>query len=60
MRGLLIAMMVLMNVGGPASLIFSLRQQNWGAAFNTLALLVLLDVLGFWLLNSMREDGPSK
>ena len=57
MSGLLIAMLVLVNLGGFASLLFSLRQGQLGAFFSTLLLMGLLDVFGFWLLRSMREDG---
>ena len=57
MSGLLIALLLLLNVGGFASLTFSLRQSHVGAALNTLVLLVLLDAFGFWLLKNMRERG---
>ena len=57
MNGLMIAMLVLVNVGGFSSMVFSLRQGQIGAFFSTLLLTALLDVFGFWLLKSMREDG---
>ena len=57
MSGLLIAMLVLVNLGGFASLLFSIRQSQLGAFFSTLLLMGLLDMFGFWLLRSMREDG---
>ncbi|WP_424951129.1 hypothetical protein [Deinococcus sp.] len=57
MTGLLIAMMVLVNLGGFASLLFSLRQGQLLAGLGTLLVMGLLDMFGFWLLKSMREDG---
>jgi hypothetical protein len=56
MNALLIGMLALVNIFGFTSLLFSLRQGHIGAFFSTLALLALLDVFGFWLLRSMRED----
>lgn len=57
MSGLLIVMLVLVNLGGFASLLFSIRQGQLGTFFSTLLLMGLLDMFGFWLLRSMREDG---
>ncbi len=49
-------LLVLVNVGGFASLLFSLRQGQLLGGLSTLVLLALLDTFGFWLLRSMRED----
>lgn len=57
MSGLLIVMLVLVNLGGFASLLFSIRQGQLGTFFSTLLLMGLLDMFGFWLLRSIREDG---
>ena len=57
MSGLLIVLLVLVNLGGFASLLFSIRQGQLGTFFSTLLLMGLLDMFGFWLLRSMREDG---
>ncbi len=56
MSGLLLALLVLVNVGGFASLLFSLRQGQLLGGLSTLLLLGLLDMFGFWLLKSMRDD----
>ncbi|WP_407568973.1 hypothetical protein [Deinococcus altitudinis] len=56
MSGLLLALLVLVNVGGFASLLFSLRQGQLLSGLTTLLLLGLLDMFGFWLLKSMRDD----
>lgn len=56
MNALLIVMLGLVNIFGFTSLLFSLRQGHIGSFFSTLALLALLDMFGFWLLKSMRED----
>jgi len=55
-NGLIVVMLILVNVGGFASLLFSLRQGQFGGAFSTLLLMALLDAFGLWLLRSMRED----
>ena len=57
MSGLLTVMLVLVNLGGFASLLFSIRQGQLGTFFSTLLLMGLLDMFGFWLLRSIREDG---
>ena len=56
MSGLLLALLVLVNVGGFASLLFSLRQGQLLSGLTTLLVLGLLDMFGFWLLKSMRDD----
>ena len=56
MIGFVITMLVLVNFGGFASLLFSIRQGHIGDFFSTLLLTALLDMFGFWLLKSLRED----
>jgi hypothetical protein len=56
LSGLLLALLVLVNVGGFASLLFSLRQGQLLSGLTTLLVLGLLDMFGFWLLKSMRDD----
>ena len=56
MSGLLLALLVLVNVGGFASLLFSLRQGQLLSGLTTLLVLGLLDMFGFWLLKRMRDD----
>ena len=55
--GILTLLLILVNFGGFASLLFSIRQGHIGDFFSTLLLTALLDMFGFWLLKSMREDG---
>ncbi|MFC4452522.1 hypothetical protein [Deinococcus sonorensis] len=55
MLGLLALMLLLLNVGGLASLGLSLGHGQWGSSLSTLLMLGLLDALGFWLLRSLRE-----
>jgi len=54
--GLVVGLLMLINVTGFASLVFSLRQGHLSGGLTTLLLLGLLDMFGFWLLKSMRED----
>jgi hypothetical protein len=56
MNVLLIVMLVALNIGGFISLVFGLRQGQFGAALSNLLVLGLLNLLGFWVLRSMRED----
>ena len=56
MIGLVAGMLMVINVCGFASLVFSLRQGHLLGGLSTLLLLGLLDMFGFWLLKSMRED----
>lgn len=57
MIALLIMMLALLNVGGLISLVLDLGAGHWGRVLSSLALLISLDLLGFWLLRGMREDG---
>jgi hypothetical protein len=57
MIGLLVLMLAVLNVGGLISLILDLGAGHWGRVLSSLTLLVALNLLGFWLLRSMREDG---
>lgn len=52
--GLVVAMLVLLNIGGAIGVIFSLGRGDLGG-FGTLATVLGLDLLGFWLLRQMRE-----
>ena len=56
MRGLLIAMLVFLNMGGLSSLLFSARQGDWGGAFVHLLVLLAFNVFGIWLMNQVRTD----
>lgn len=57
MIALLIMMLALLNFGGLISLVLDLGAGHWGRVLSSLALLISLDLLGFWLLRGMREDG---
>ncbi|WP_157463562.1 hypothetical protein [Deinococcus pimensis] len=56
MEKLLLALMVLLNVGGVITIIWSIGQGSarW---VTDLVTVVLFDVVGFYLLRVLREDG---
>ena len=56
MRTLLIALMVLLNLGGGITIVVNIGQGDarW---LTDLLIVIVLDVVGFTLLRSMREDG---
>ncbi|WP_202630402.1 hypothetical protein [Deinococcus alpinitundrae] len=52
--GWMVALLVLLNVGGAASVLLSLGRGDWGG-LGTLAWVLGLDVAGFWLLRQLRD-----
>ncbi|WP_185974645.1 hypothetical protein [Deinococcus detaillensis] len=52
--GLMVAMLVLLNIGGAIGVILSLGRGDL-SGLGTLATVLGLDILGFWLLRQMRE-----
>jgi len=50
----MVALLVLLNVGGAASVLLSLGRGDWGG-LGTLAWVLGLDLAGFWLLRQLRE-----
>ncbi|EYB69440.1 hypothetical protein DEIPH_ctg006orf0004 [Deinococcus phoenicis] len=55
--GLLVTLLVLLNLGGLASILLQFGHGDWLPGLGSLALVVLLDALGFWLLRELRENG---
>ncbi|GBF04373.1 hypothetical protein DAERI_010545 [Deinococcus aerius] len=55
--GLLALLLALLNLGGLASVFLHLGRGEWRPALGSLAVVVLLDVVGFWLLRELRENG---
>lgn len=55
MPGLLITLMVLLNLGGLASVLLEFGRGEWRAGLGSLALVAALNALGFWLLRELRE-----
>lgn len=56
MPGLLITLMVVLNLGGLASVFLEFGRGEWLPGLGSLALLVLLNGVGFWLLRELREN----
>ncbi|WP_216317733.1 hypothetical protein [Deinococcus aestuarii] len=54
---LLTLLIVLLNLGGVASIVLELGHGERWPALNALVLLLVLDALGFWLLRRLREPG---
>lgn len=54
---LLILLLVLLNLGGLASILFGFGRGEWLSGLGSLGMVVALDLLGFWLLREMREKG---
>lgn len=54
---LLTLLLVLLNLGGLASILFGFGRGEWLSALGSLGLVVALDLLGFWLLRELRENG---
>ncbi len=54
---LLMALLVLLNLGGLASSFLQVGRGEWLPALGSLALVALFDVVGFWLLRELRENG---
>ncbi|PYE56475.1 hypothetical protein [Deinococcus yavapaiensis] len=56
MQTLLIALVVLLNVGGIITVVINVGQGHprW---LTDLLIVIVLDIVGFTLLRSMREDG---
>lgn len=52
--GLMVALLVLLNVGGAVGVLLSLGRGDWRGLI-TLAWVLGLDVAGFWLLRQLRE-----
>lgn len=48
-------LIVLLNLGGAASIVLELGHGERWPGLSSLALLLALDVLGFWLLRRLRE-----
>ncbi|MBB5233029.1 hypothetical protein [Deinococcus budaensis] len=57
MPGLLVTLLVLLNVGGLTALVFQFGRGEWLPGLGSLAMVALLDALGFWLLREVRENG---
>lgn len=55
--GLLTLLLALLNLGGLASILLHVGRGEWLPALGSLAALALLDVIGFWLLRDLRENG---
>lgn len=56
MQTLLISLMVLLNVGGFITIVLNIGQGNPRWLTDTL-IVIVLDIVGFTLLRSLREDG---
>lgn len=56
MPGLLITLMVLLNFGGLASVFLQFGRGEWLPGLGSLALVIALDAVGFWLLRELREN----
>lgn len=52
-RGALVFVLVSLNLGGLFSLIMQFGRGEWLTGLGTLASVVLLDAIGFWLLREM-------
>ena len=50
----MVALLVLLNVGGVIGVMLSLGRGDW-TGLGTLAWVLGLDVAGFWLLRQLRE-----
>lgn len=57
MAGLLVALLVLFNVGGLLALVLQFGRGEWRAALGSLAFVVVFDLLGVWLLRQARGSG---
>ncbi|GAA5514828.1 hypothetical protein Dcar01_03589 [Deinococcus carri] len=55
--GLLVTLLVLLNLGGLASILFQFGRGEWLPGLGSLVLAALLDAVGFWLLRELRENG---
>ncbi|WP_019584764.1 hypothetical protein [Deinococcus apachensis] len=55
--GLLVALLALLNLGGLASVFLHAGRGEWLPALGSLAVVALLDVVGFRLLRELRENG---
>ncbi len=55
--GLLVALLVLLNLGGLASGFLQVGRGEWWSALGSLVLVGLFDMVGFWLLRELRENG---
>ena len=50
----MVALLALLNIGGVIVIVFNLGRGD-GGIWGTLAWLLFLDAVGFWLLRQMRE-----
>lgn len=57
---LLIFLLVSLNLGGALSLALQVGRGEGWAALGTLALLIFLDLLGFWSLRHLRGRGDAE
>lgn len=57
MANLLVLLLVLLNLGGLVSVLFQFGRGEWLPGLGSLAMLALLDALGFWILRELRENG---
>ena len=57
---LLIFLLVSLNLGGALSLALQVGRGEGWAALGTLALLIFLDLLGFWSLRHLRGRGGAE
>ena len=55
--GLLVTLLALLNVGGLIALVLQFGRGEWLPGLGSLAMVVLLDGVGFWLLRELRENG---
>lgn len=54
---LLTLLIVLLNLGGVASILLQFGHGEWSPAMRSTVLLLGLDVVGLWLLRRLREPG---
>lgn len=56
MAGLVVALMVLLNVGEAINIIFAIGKHEWWALLTALGWMVALNLVGFWLLRGLRDE----
>lgn len=52
-RGLLVLVLVSLNLGGLFSVIMQFARHEWLPALGSIAFVIVLDAVGFWLLREM-------
>ncbi|UQN05984.1 hypothetical protein [Deinococcus sp. QL22] len=55
--GLLLVLLISLNLGGLFSIIMQFGRGEIWAALGSLAFVLALNALGFWILRELRENG---